>query len=122
MRIRSKEEIARTLGRDGKHKGLWFDREMLPFCGKTVRVLRKVDRIIDERSGRMIEMKNDCYILEGIVCSGDRSFSRRFCPRAIYPYWRACWLEPLTEVGVDPITKPADTPEGSPTPSSPVAA
>ncbi len=120
VRIRSEEEIARTLGPDGRQEGFWFDREMLPFCGKTARVLRKVDRIIDEGSGRMIELKNDCYILEGVVCSGELSFGRRFCPRAIHPYWRACWLEPLAEIGAGPVIPRTATPEDSPTP--PVAA
>jgi hypothetical protein len=28
-----------------------------------------------------------------VVCSGDRSICRWFCPREIYPYWREFWLE-----------------------------
>jgi hypothetical protein len=36
--------------------------------------------------------KSDCVTLEGVVCSGERSLRRWFCPRAIYPYWRECWL------------------------------
>ena len=109
VRIRSKDEIARTLGRDGKNKGLWFDREMAPYCGKTVRILRKVERIIDEPTGKMIELKNDCYMLEGIICKGDLSFARRFCPRAIYPYWRACWLEPVEDPAMTMSTEPGGT-------------
>lgn len=97
VRVRSRDEIARTLGKDGKNRGLWFDREMVPYCGKTARILRKVDRIIDEASGKMIELKSDCYILDGVICNSELSFSRRFCPRGIYPYWRACWLEPVEE-------------------------
>jgi hypothetical protein len=73
---------------------MWFDREMLPFCGGTFRVRRRIHRFIDERAGgRMVELtKNDCVTLEGVVCSGDLSLRRWFCPRAIYPYWRECWL------------------------------
>jgi hypothetical protein len=115
VRIRSREEIARTLGRDGRHKGLWFDREMAVYCGRSARVLRKVDRIIDEHNGKMIELKNDCYILDGIVCKSDLSNGRRFCPRAIYPYWRAVWLEPIMELA--PMSSTS-----SETPKSPVAA
>ena len=36
---------------------------------------------------------NDCVILDGAFCSGERSLSRWFLPRAIYPYWREGWLE-----------------------------
>ncbi len=121
VRIRSRDEIARTLGANGKHKGLWFDREMARYCGRTARVLKKVERIVDERTGRMIELKNDCYILDGVVCIGDRSKGRRFCPRAIYPYWRACWLEVLAEVETIAPAPPTAPSEGAPSPP-PVAA
>jgi hypothetical protein len=95
VQVRSKAEIARTLDANGKNKGLWFDREMLPYCGATARVLARVDRFIDERTGRLVELKSDCYILEGVICSGDLSVGRRFCVREIYPWWRECWLRRL---------------------------
>jgi hypothetical protein len=115
VRIRSKEQIARTLGPNGKNKGLWFDREMLVYCGKTARVLRRIDRFVDERTGKMHELRNDCYVLDGIVCSGDRSTGRRFCPRAIYPFWRACWLEPISELTLSAGPAQPTAPDGSPT-------
>jgi hypothetical protein len=33
----------------------------------------------------MIELKNDCVVLEGVVCSGGLSLRGWFCPRATYP-------------------------------------
>src|SRR5262249_44625100 len=111
VRIRSRDEIAETLGRNGKHKGLWFDREMERYCGRTARVLQKVERIIDERNGRMLEMKHDGNILDGIVCMADRSLGRRFCPRGIYPYWRAAWLEPIAEIrSISRVKQPPESP------------
>jgi hypothetical protein len=107
VQVKTKEEIAATLSPKGKHRGLWFDREMLPFCGRVFRVRRRIDRIIDERDGRMIEIKNDCVTLEGVVCSGDLSVMRWFCPRAIYPYWRECWLRRID------ARSEADVAEGS---------
>jgi hypothetical protein len=92
VQVKSAEEIEATLNRDGKHRGLYFDREMLPFCGKTYRVKKRIERIIDDHTGAVIEMKSDCVTLEDVVCSGEHSFSRYFCPRAIQPYWRECWL------------------------------
>jgi hypothetical protein len=118
VRVRSKEEIARTLGRNGKNRGLWFDREMAQYCGRTARVLSKVEQIIDESTGKMIELKSDCYILDGVICMADHSRGRRLCPRGIYPYWRACWLEPISEVAT--VGPPAAPREGKP--NSPVAA
>jgi hypothetical protein len=91
--VRSKAEIGTTLTPQGKTRGLWFDREMVPFCGGTFRVRQRLKRFIDERTGEMIELKTDSLTLDGVVCSGERSPSRWFCPRAIYPYWREAWLE-----------------------------
>jgi hypothetical protein len=92
VRVKSKDEIAKTL-REGRNKGLWFDREMLPFCGKVFRVRERVSRFVDEREGKMIVLKNEAITLEGVVCSGELSLRRWFCARAIYSYWRECWLE-----------------------------
>ena len=86
------------LNAEGLHKGLWFDWEMVPFCGKVFRVRKRVTRLIHEPTGRMLEMKSDCVVLEDTICSGDHSRARWFCPRAILPYWRECWLERAPEV------------------------
>jgi len=92
VQVKSREEIEGTLNDQGKNRGLWFDREMLPFCGKTFRVRRRIERLIDERTGKMVGLTSDCVTLDGAVCSGEQSFARWFCPRAIYPYWREGWL------------------------------
>ncbi len=94
VQIKSKEEILATLNEKGKNRGLWFDVEMVPFCGGTFRVRKRVNRLVDDRNGRMINIKStsDCIMLDDVVCSGDLSAGRWFCPRAIYPYWRECWL------------------------------
>lgn len=97
VRVRSKGEISGTLGSDGKTRGLWFDREMLPYCGETHTVKHRVERFVDERSGEMVELRSDTVILDGVVCGGDVSYGRWFCPRAIYPWWRECWLERAEE-------------------------
>jgi hypothetical protein len=97
VQVRDPDEIAGTLDENGLLRGLSFDREMLPYCGRTLRVKDRVQRIIDDRTGRMIEIPSDCLILEGAVCSGERSHGRWFCPREIYPYWREAWLRPMPE-------------------------
>jgi hypothetical protein len=65
---------------------------MARFCGRTARVARRVDHIIDENTGRMINMRNPCIVLEGVVCEGAFNLS---CPRSITPYWREAWLEKI---------------------------
>jgi hypothetical protein len=102
VRVKSTEEIAKTLSPEGRNKGLWFDREMIPFCGLEFRVRQRVGRFVDDHNGKMIVLKNEAITLDNVVCSGDLSLRRWFCPRAIYPYWRECWLErvePQTKAG-----------------------
>jgi hypothetical protein len=90
VRVKSKEEILATLDRNATNRGLSFDAEMLKYCGTQARVLRRVERIIDEATGKMLRFRNDCIVLEGVICSAD---FHQYCPRSIYPYWREIWLE-----------------------------
>ena len=89
VQVRSKEEIFATLDARHRNRGLLFDSEMLPYCGGIFRVLRRVHQIVDEKTGKMMHMKYPCIVLEGVVCQSD---FHRFCPRAIYSYWREGWL------------------------------
>jgi hypothetical protein len=96
VQIRSRDEIMHTIDGKRKNHNLWFDVEMEPYCGGTYRVRQRVQRLIDEKTGRMLKVKRDCIILEGVVCSGCRSRDRLFCSRAIFPYWREAWLKRVT--------------------------
>jgi hypothetical protein len=94
VRVRSKNEIMQTLNAGLRNRGLWFDFEMVPYCGSgPFRVLRRVERIVDEKTGRLVRFPNPCLILDGVTCGGNLSMHRMFCPRTIYPYWREIWLE-----------------------------
>jgi hypothetical protein len=75
------------------NRGMTFDPEMVPHCGGTYRVLRRVARIVNEQTGKMQKLKNPCITLDGVVCQARYSQCRLFCPRSIYPYWREIWLE-----------------------------
>ena len=58
VRVKSHEEILRTVTVDGKNRGMSFDAEMVPYCGGTFRVLKRVSQIVDERTGKLQTMKN----------------------------------------------------------------
>jgi len=92
VQVRSREEILATLDRNNKNRGLQFDSEMLRYCGGTFRVHKRVNQIVDERTGKMLKMKSSCIVLEGVACASDY---HRLCPRAIYHYWREAWLRRL---------------------------
>jgi hypothetical protein len=98
VEVRSKEEILATLGPDQRNRNMWFDEEMVPYCGRRARVLSKVTRILDENTGKMIKL-GDCYVLEDVVCLG---LYHRFCQRAITPYWRSGWLKKVADPTLGP--------------------
>jgi hypothetical protein len=103
VEIRSKEEIFATLDNEDRTRGLSFDTEMLKYCGRRAKVLRRVERIIDEKTGRMLRIKRATVILDGVVCTGDY---HRCCPRAVYPYWREVWLKRVGDPTVPLETAP----------------
>ena len=94
LEVKSRDEIFATLDERDRTRGLRFDSEMLKYCGTRGRVLRRVEHIIDEDSGKMLHIKGDCIILDGVVCTGDY---HRSCPRRIYPYWREAWLKRIEQ-------------------------
>jgi hypothetical protein len=98
VRVKSYEEILATLDASNRNRGLVFDEEMVPFCGRTFRVLKRVTRILDEKTGRVTEFKNPSIMLEGVVCEARYSECRLFCPRSIPSYWREIWLERVSVV------------------------
>jgi hypothetical protein len=90
VRVKPIEQITATLNAENHNRGMSFDREMLKYCGRTAQVLRRVDHIIDESSGRMLTMKTPCIVLADAICTADY---HRSCPRGVYAYWREIWLE-----------------------------
>jgi hypothetical protein len=88
VEVRKQREIEATLNDKGEPRALRFSAEMLPYCGRQARVLARVDRIIDEKRGRMLKLR-DCIILEDAWCQGT---FRTLCRRKIHTYWQETWL------------------------------
>lgn len=98
VEVRSKDEILATLDQGSKNRGLYFGPEMLHYCGGIYRVLRAVHHIVDEKTGKMLNMKYPCVILQGVWCQS--SHYHRSCPRATYHFWRESWLKRVDEGAV----------------------
>jgi hypothetical protein len=90
VRIKSKNEVEDTLNADLLNRGMGFDGEMARFCGREAVVERRVHQVIDEKTRRMVQMKNPCVVLEGLVCEGAYSSN---CPRGWICFWREIWLD-----------------------------
>jgi hypothetical protein len=96
VRIKSHAEILKTVDEELRNRGMSFHGEMVPYCGKEFRVLQRARRIINERTGKLMDLKNECLVLDGADCVG-RYTNPLFCPRSCYPYWREIWLERVDE-------------------------
>jgi hypothetical protein len=86
--VRSKTEIAATLV-NNRNRGLWFDRDMVRFCGQPDVVRKRVTRIIHEATGKMVVMKSPCIVLEDGIATGE---FLRLCPQQEHIFWREAWL------------------------------
>lgn len=90
--VKSHSEILDTINSGWSNRGLGFAPEMVRYCGGTYRVQARVEKILDEKTGEMVYMRNDCIILQDVTCRSECSTNRLFCPRGIYPFWREIWL------------------------------
>jgi hypothetical protein len=89
VEVKQPAEIALTLDRQGRNRGLSFTPQMLPFCGKRYVVKGRVDRMILETTGRMRQFKHT-VILEDVTCDGHTVLGG--CSRLVYNLWREAWL------------------------------
>jgi hypothetical protein len=93
VRVKPYTQILESLDQNSNNRGMYFDAEMVPFCGGTFRVLARVQKIVNEKTGKLLRFRNDAIILQDVYCLARYSKCRKFCPRSIYPYWREVWLE-----------------------------
>ncbi len=97
VRVKTYNEILETLNETGKNKGMQFDAELVPYCGKVFRVKARVTTFLDEKTRKLVTVKNPCIILENVFCQSRYSNCRMMCPRSILSWWREIWLERVEE-------------------------
>ena len=88
VRIRSIDEIQKTLDRSGRTRGCLFTPGMYNFCGKEYRVSRTVNHFFDETKRRMCRC-NNLFLLEGVHCSPST------CDRRCFYFWHVSWLQKI---------------------------
>lgn len=92
VKIKKYEDILETVDDKLNNRGMTFHPEMATHCGKTFRVSQRLKKVMNEKTGQLMMLKNECLVLEGLECVG--IFGEPiYCPRASYPYWREIWLE-----------------------------
>jgi len=89
VEVKSRKEIEATLDTAGKNKGLLFTPPMLQYCGKRFYVANRLNKMIQDESGRMIHLK-DTVVLDGVTCQAWG------CQRSNLQFWREIWLKRVT--------------------------
>ena len=84
--------IAETLNKNGKNRGLIFSQNMKTYCGRRFKVKNRIEKMILEKNGKMIEMQST-VILEDVNCTACTLFGA--CERKGYHFWREIWLEKI---------------------------
>jgi hypothetical protein len=87
IRVRSEDEIRRTLDAAGRHRGLGFMPAMFQYCGQRLRVYKRAERMLLEGTGEMRRLR-DVVLLEDAICDG-AGFA---CDRSCFFFWKEIWL------------------------------
>jgi hypothetical protein len=65
---------------------------MEQYCDTTQRVLKPVERCLDERDYRILRLRG-VVLLEGLICKGMGGVGR--CDRSCFYFWREEWLQKI---------------------------
>ena len=96
VEVRSAAEIAATLDVEGKLDGLPFMPEMVPYCGRRLRVYRRADKICVEGYG--LRRLRSTVLLETSRCDGS---AHDACQRNCMILWKEAWLRPAPKAAKD---------------------
>jgi hypothetical protein len=89
--VRSAAEILATLDQDGTLGGLPFMPEMLDWCGRSFRIMRRVEKTCVAGHPMRQFPANDVVILDGARCDGN---AHDGCKHACRLFWKEAWLRP----------------------------
>lgn len=92
VRVRSIEEISRTLDPFRELKGCSFLHEMHQYCGTEQKVFRSMHHFLDERDYKLKKTRG-LILLENVFCNGTPVFGK--CDRCCFLFWREEWLEKI---------------------------
>ena len=92
VEVRPTSEILATITRNGFNRGMRYDVELAKYSGGRYRVDKRVSKLINEQTGKMMPMKTPCIQLEDVYCRAECTPMRLACPRASNTYWREIWL------------------------------
>jgi hypothetical protein len=89
VEVKSWDEIRKTLDSTGRNRGLSFMAEMQEYCGRKLRVYKRVERMRVENTVLEVRRVSNTVLLEGAVCQG----SGLRCDRSCSYFWKEAWLK-----------------------------
>lgn len=93
VRVRSWEEIQPMLDPFNETRGCAFLEDMRKYCGTKQRVLKSMERFLDERDYKVKKVRG-VILLENVICNGTPAFGK--CDRCCFLFWREEWLERIS--------------------------
>ena len=94
IEVRSKEEILATLDKNGCFEQLPFMPQLLRYCGKQFRVVKRADKTCDTVSGRYVGRRLTNTVHLEHRCDGEAYGG---CQAGCLIFWKEAWLRPLCE-------------------------
>jgi len=88
--VRDSDDILATLDAEGTLDGLPFMPEMMRYCGRKFRVLRRVERVYLDHHHYVARLENT-VLLEGLRCDGSAHQGCQMCCNLL---WKEAWLRP----------------------------
>ncbi|MBN2475168.1 MAG: hypothetical protein JXB62_11205 [Pirellulales bacterium] len=110
VEVRSRSEILATLDAEGRLDGLPLMPEMLQYCGRRLRVYRRVEKVYLDMRHYVAELP-ETVLLEDVRCDGSDYGG---CQMGCLMLWKTAWLRPAAKT--DEIERP-DTREAPPVPT-----
>ena len=90
--VKTDSEISKTLDGNSSFNGCRFLQGMRRYCGSEQRVLKRVEKYLDERD-YLLKKCEGVVLLENLFCEGEPGFER--CGRACSFLWREeCLVKP----------------------------
>jgi hypothetical protein len=104
VRVKSRDQVVETLDRKRRNRGMGICYEVTRCCGGEAEVRTRVDRIIEENTGKMRELQDTVTLrnLRGnpTLCDECLCYDELGdCPRGELMFWREIWLERAKEGG-----------------------
>ncbi len=90
-------EILATLDANGTLDDLPFMPEMVKYCGRRFRVVRRADKTCVEGHG--VRLMDGTVFLEDLRCDGS---GHDGCQRNCLIFWKEAWLKPVVDASLSP--------------------